>query len=227
MKNKLRLFSTFIVILTFPLAAAASINVDPSENFGDVELGTSATAIITIQNVGFTPITLDSIALEPPSGDFAIIANPVGTTLANGESADVVITFTPTVLGPATATLAIAWMNGEAGTDTVELTGTGVESSGDPVTVQDLLDFFDQSVADGTLVGYGPGSSADGRRKALRNKIRAAGDTIEDGGDACEQLLDAYHRCDGLPSPPDFVAGQAAGTLAGMVLNLMDDLGCQ
>jgi hypothetical protein len=226
MKIKLGLFSTFILILTFPLAAAASIDVDPSENFGDVELGKSATSISTVQNVGLVPITLDSITLDPSGGDFAIVTNPTGTTLGVGESADVVITFTPTVIGPATATLTINWFNGEAGTAYVELTGTGVESSGEPVSVQDILDFFDQSVADGTLVGDGPGSSADGRLKALRNKIKAAGDTIDDGGDACEQLLDIYHHCDGFPRPPEFVDGSATAELIEKILLLMADLGC-
>jgi hypothetical protein len=90
------------------------------------------------------------------------------------------------------------------------------------------LAFFDASVANGTLYGNGPGKSADGRRNALRNQIETAGDLIDDSAaqEACQQLLDAYQRCDGLPRPPEFVAGPAAPTLAQMILDLMGQLEC-
>jgi hypothetical protein len=232
MRSKLRLLSICILVLALPLAAVAQTGDSPvvivdNENFGDVVLGEFATAYIDILNTGFDAITIESVTLEPEGGDFAVVDNPAGATLGYGQSATVVITFTPTVLGSATATLVIDWQDGIAGSETVELAGTGVESPANPVSVQEILDFFDQSVADGTLVGQGPGNSADGRRGALRNKIKAAGDILEDGEDACEQLLDAYQCADGLPRPPDFVAGSAAGTLAQMILDLMGDLGCE
>jgi hypothetical protein len=227
MKSKLRFFSIFIVLLTFPLVAGAQVEVDPSEDFGDVLLGEYASAVITIQNLDFIPITIDLVYLEPAGGDFAITEDPMGTTLEYGQSADVMVTFTPSDLGAASATLEIGWVNGGTGTAFVELTGVGVSEPGEPTSVQDILDFFDQSVADGSLVGNGLGNSADGRRKALRNKVKAAGDIIQDGGEACEQLWDAFQRCDGLPRPPEFVAGSAAPVLAEMILALMGELGCQ
>jgi hypothetical protein len=99
------------------------------------------------------------------------------------------------------------------------------------MTIDDTLAtlaFFDASVADGTLVGSGPGNSADGRRRALRNMILLAGDLIEEGRytEACQQLRDAYGKCDGDPKPPDFVTGEAADDLADMILMVMDALGC-
>jgi hypothetical protein len=95
-------------------------------------------------------------------------------------------------------------------------------------TVDDTLAFFDASVAAGTLVGNGPGKSANGRKGALRNMIIAAGDLIDEGRyeEACQQLWDAYRKCDGDPRPPDFVTGQAADDLADMILGVMDELGC-
>lgn len=95
-------------------------------------------------------------------------------------------------------------------------------------TIAEVLAFFDTSVADGTLVGNGPGRSADGRRGALRNMIEAAGDFIEEGlyEEACEQLGAAYRKCDGDPRPPDFITGDAADDLADMILGVMDELGC-
>jgi hypothetical protein len=111
----------------------------------------------------------------------------------------------------------------------VPLAGEGVtEEPPSPASIADILAFFDASVADGSLWGDGPGRSGEGRKKALRNMIEAAGDLIEDGyiETACEQLLDAYDRCDGLFPPPDFVNGSAAAALAQMILDLIEELGC-
>jgi hypothetical protein len=133
------------------------------------------------------------------------------------------ITFSPSDEGLDTANLLV---NGFART---ALVGMGVAEEPPPsVSVADILAFLDASVADGSLYGSGPGNSADGRRKALRNMIEAAGDLIEDGytAEACQQLLVSYQRCDGLPRPPEFVAGPATSTLAQMIFDLMAALGC-
>jgi hypothetical protein len=99
---------------------------------------------------------------------------------------------------------------------------------GTSLTPSQILDFFDTSVTEGNLVGQGPGGSARGRLNALQNMIMTAGDLIEDGliDEACQQLLDAFNRTDGLPRPPDYVAGSAAAELATLIQNLMADLGC-
>jgi hypothetical protein len=83
-------------------------------------------------------------------------------------------------------------------------------------------------VAAGTLTGSGNGNSANGRRKALRNMIKAAGDLIQQGrtADACRQLADAANRADGAPQPPDFVAGPAAAELKQRIERLRSTLGC-
>jgi hypothetical protein len=94
--------------------------------------------------------------------------------------------------------------------------------------IQEILDFFDEAVAKGELKGSGPGRSAEERLKALRNMLDEAKALIQQGGikEACGQLRQAYLRTDGEPRPPDFVEGPAAGELAQMILDLMDDLGC-
>ncbi|MFC1654519.1 hypothetical protein ACFL2F_01830, partial [Myxococcota bacterium] len=125
--------------------------------------------------------------------------------------------------------LAITSNDSNEGTVLVGLSGAGEGGVSPPTSVADILAFFDASVADGTLIGNGPGSSADNRRNALRNMIEASGDLIDNAyvADACEQLLDAYNRTDGNDRPPEFVAGSAAPTLAGMIDDLMVDLGCE
>jgi hypothetical protein len=92
-----------------------------------------------------------------------------------------------------------------------------------------ILEFVEESAADGTLVGNGPGNSADGRLGAMMNKLEAAGALIdaEKWEDACGQLRSAYVRTDGVSPVPDFVAGDGAPELADMLMDLMADLGCE
>jgi len=99
---------------------------------------------------------------------------------------------------------------------------------GAPVTIADVIELFDAAVADGTLRGAGPGNSAAGRLKALRNMLLAAGDLLEQGDvdAACSQLQDAADRTDGAFPPPDFVQGEAAPDLLDAITELQDELGC-
>lgn len=92
--------------------------------------------------------------------------------------------------------------------------------------IDDILTFFDDSIADGTLVGDGPGNSAKGRLDALRNIIEAAGDFINQGyiSEARQQLQNACNRVDGYPKPPDFASGSAVTELATMIQQLINNL---
>lgn len=96
-----------------------------------------------------------------------------------------------------------------------------------PVDIPSILSFFDANIENGTLMGSGPGNSWH-RMKALRNMLKAAGELVEEGliAEACQQLLDAYNRCDGQPKPPDFVEGEASPQLAGMIQTYRAYLGC-
>jgi len=96
-------------------------------------------------------------------------------------------------------------------------------------TIDAILEFFDESVADETLTGDGPGSSANGRLNALRNMLEMAGELISIGDidGACGQLSAALGKCDGVSPLPDFVDGPAASDLHDMILELMNELGCE
>ena len=92
----------------------------------------------------------------------------------------------------------------------------------------DILDFIERCLADGTCEGTGPGKSAGGRTKAFVNMVESSGDLIDEGSivDACDQLLDVRNRTDGDPRPPDFLAGEAASELLGLIDALRNTLGC-
>ena len=227
-----------LVIIAFPLSAnAQTIQVTPTyNNFGTVQLGTSKSAIFTVENTGGFYLEVSAVYItESGSPEFQISQVPTLPAFINPQdgstiySIDVEVTFTPSNVEVFSGTLVIASNDQVNPTVTVSLEGTGVdEEPPPPPSIADILAFFDASVGGGILIGDGPGNSADGRRNALRNMIEAAGDLIDDGNfaDACEQLMNAYERCDGLTRPPEFVAGPAAQTLAGMILALIGALGC-
>lgn len=93
-------------------------------------------------------------------------------------------------------------------------------------TVADILDFIYVSVEDETLVGDGPGVSAEKRLSALVNMLEEAQRLIDEEliEEAREQLADARNRTDGEYPPPDFVAGPAASELAALIQRLIDSM---
>jgi hypothetical protein len=202
-----------------------------SVQFGDVTVGTSTTQIVTISNspTANVDLTVSGISLAPGSNGFAITSAPtVPFVLSPGVTADVVVTFAPSAAGPFSGTLRIASNDPDEGLVEVALSGNGVPAEIPPSQqITNILTFFDQSVANGTLVGNGPGNSAQGRLKALKNMIEAAGDLISHGRvqEARQQLQDAYLRVDGQPKPPEFAAGPAAAQLASMIQQLINSLG--
>lgn len=230
MRSRIFIYTDFLILLALPLGVWADplIEVAPlAYDFGDVQVGSASTAIISISNFDGHDLEIYSVTLDG-SADFAITLAPDPIVIPT-MSTVVEVTFTPSSIGDFSTVLDIESNDSDSAIVSVSLSGTGVADEPPPSTsVADILEFFDASVADGSLAGSGPGKSADGRRRALRNMVEAAGDLIEDGAieDACRQLLDAYKRCDGLPRPPDFVIGPAAPTLAGMILDLMAWLDC-
>jgi beta propeller repeat protein len=210
------------------LSVSPSISVNPqSPNFGDVETGKSISMIVTIANEGSMDLTLDNVSLDPGSSSaFTITQYPQSSVMPGGWT-DMSITFTPTGPGSVSGTIQITSNDSLNGTVIVDLAGNGVYAEIPPERqIQEILEFFDTSVTNGTLLGDGPGKSADNRINALRNMLEAAGDLIAKGDmdGAYWQLYDAYLKTDGQPKPPDFVKGPAAAELAQFIQDLMDSL---
>ncbi len=226
---KTKLFVAFLVLVGFPAFGLAHpiMDVSPtSHDFGNVQVGTSEMTVVTIQNIGEHPLTVNVIELKAGSStDFCCSEMPtLPAVLGEFESVDVTIAYTPSAVGYASGVLQIYSNAPYEPFVEVYLSGMGVESEPPPdQQIQDVIDFIEESVDAGTLAGSGPGSSGDGRLNALINMIEAAGDLIEAGDfeQAYDQLEQAYKRCDGLTPPPDFVEGEARETLAAMILDLM------
>ena len=209
----------------------AGIKVTPlTLAFGKVKLDTATTRGVTISNVDNVDFTVTDISLvSAVSGQFSITLIPtIPLVLPAGDDAEVEVTFIPTEVGYFEDILHITSDDPDRPLVEVALSGTGVEGGLSPSEqIANILDFFEKSVNDGTLVGGSPGKSAEHRLNALRNMLKAAGNHIENGvmGEACQQLLAAYRKTDGQSKPPDFVTGVAAPQLASLIQDLMDSLG--
>jgi len=229
MKKSKLLSVCFLIVISFFVSAPvqAQIEVEPMDNFGDVPVGDYASAFLTIMNSGCEPYFITSLGING-NGDFGLKDPFSPCEIHNGEEIDIGVIFTPSVLGHATAEIAINWTNGGCGVSYVLLTGVGVEAQPAPVTIEDILSFFDASAANITIAGEGSGNSAGNKLNALRNMLVKVSYFISEGNyeDACEQLNDVYIHCDGQLNPPDFVQGPSTATLCSMVLDLMQIMGC-
>jgi hypothetical protein len=216
-----------------PARAQNLIDVDPLNlDFGDVAVGESKTMTLTIMNIDGMELNVEDLYLAGGSTDYTVLPPaPYGISDVPGNNfVDVSVTFGPASEGLSNEVLVIESNDFITPVVEVTLVGNGTPGAQDPVEmIAAVLAFFDESVAHGTLEGNGPGNSAAGRLGAFENMLEASYDLTAGGffADACGQLTSAYNRCDGLPRPPEFLKGTAVNNLAGMILDVMNALGCE
>jgi hypothetical protein len=95
--------------------------------FGNVPVGQSATAMLTIANTGNAVLTIADITFPNAGGD--ITASWKGGTIASGASQQVSMMFAPTTAWAVNGTLTV---NGDqtSGTNTIPISGMGIASGG-------------------------------------------------------------------------------------------------
>jgi len=93
----------------FPVVVADIEVVPPTLNFGDVEVLSASTQVITVANVGSGELLVADIAFDAPiSPAFAQVpSEPLPATLLPEETLDIEITFAPTAIGATSAILQI------------------------------------------------------------------------------------------------------------------------
>jgi len=100
-----------------------------------------------------------------------------------------------------------------------------------PTTLDDVLDFFDDSIENNEIAGNNRVWWWQTRFvvSIMRQTLVHVGNSIEDGriDRACFWLQQFYLRCDGEPWPRDVLVGPATEDLAEMVIDLMENLGCE
>jgi hypothetical protein len=209
------------------------IDVSPtSHDFEVVEVGSTKTTTVTISNVGDADLAINSLTFSSGSSSIFSVTSPssLPTITPPGGMLDVEIVFAPSSEGSSSDVLEIGSDDPDEPSVQVSLSGMGIIFDVPPLEqVVEILAYFDECAFDGDLVGEGDGNSADNRLNALRNMLEEAARLIEGGfyAEACEQLKDAYEKCDGYPKPPDFASGPATEVLAGMILDAIENLGCE
>ncbi|HEV2498035.1 MAG TPA: FG-GAP-like repeat-containing protein [Terriglobia bacterium] len=107
------------------VAPVASLSVS-SLNFSSQSLGTtSSTQSVVLTNKGNASLNIVGIG---NGGDFAQTYNNCGSSVAIGASCTISVTFTPTAVGPRSATLTIQ-DNAPGSPQSVALTGTGLSAA--------------------------------------------------------------------------------------------------
>jgi hypothetical protein len=120
---------------TAPAAPAPGATVAPSSlNFGNVGVNTtSAARTVTLTNSGTGALTISSVAISG-SSDFSIGANTCSGSLAAGASCTTSLTFRPSAAGARAATLTYTDNAANSPTQSVALSGTGVDGTAPSVT---------------------------------------------------------------------------------------------
>ena len=105
------------------------IAVDPdSWDYGPVSLGQNENRTFVVSNVGCQDLTVTGMAIVgPDAGEFSIMSGGGGITLAQGETRDVVVQFSPASGGNKNAILQIASDDPDEDSLNVGLTGEGCE----------------------------------------------------------------------------------------------------
>ena len=225
--------SVLALLLVTPAPVYAdTLEVLPTDHdFGDVEVGMTATTIVSMTNINGSDVEVYGLGFQVgSSADYSMVdAPPVPFMVVPGETVEVEVAFSPSAAGYVTAVLLVDSTDSINPVQEVSLGGVGVEVQPPSWGVGDILAFFDASVEAGTLDGRGERPRMKrARLRAMRNLLKAAGDLLEGGymGWACFMLERAHVRSDGMPRPLDFVEGADNAELNGMIGQLMADLGC-
>ncbi|MFZ0685959.1 MAG: choice-of-anchor D domain-containing protein [Terriglobales bacterium] len=97
----------------------------PSQNFGAVNVGSSAQQVFTVTNDTSSTVTISSITFTGANPTDFAQNNTCSSPLASAATCTITVTFTPADMGSFSATLNVA-DNAPASPQTASLTGTGV-----------------------------------------------------------------------------------------------------
>jgi len=240
-RQKTILFSSAIFIMIFSVAvllpnlSEAAIS-STGYFFGEVQLDSSKTTLVSISNLDSTSVTLTGLVFAKTNcSDFYVASPPQSMMIPPNGTINVEIGYSPSTVGDCADILRI--YSGSPFPKQVSFSGVGIESAspGPNATneaqpflerIENIKLFLDTCSADGSLEGYGHGNSAKNRLKALRTMLVITAHQLENGyfKNARNKLMEIYKKADGKPKPMDFVTGAKAPELGSMIQDLIASL---
>ncbi len=147
------------VAATYPLQLNAAIPglklSTTSVAFGNVNLNTATTQVVTLSSSGTAPVTINSASI---SGTGFTMSGPTATTLNPGQTASLTVAFDPTTAVTDTGTVTITSNSSSGGTQTIGLSGTGTSTA----TYQVALTWEGPASSSVPVMGYNVYRAASG-----------------------------------------------------------------
>ncbi|WP_435078870.1 choice-of-anchor D domain-containing protein [Halococcus sp. AFM35] len=124
-----------------------NIEAQSNQDFGDVTVGESSTETVTVENEGNGPVTVNETSISGADADeFEVVGGGADFTLQPQETQQIEVQFTPDSAGEKSGDLTIDTEND--GTETVSLSGNGVEEEPGSITAPDSQAFGDVTVGE-------------------------------------------------------------------------------
>ncbi|NMP16953.1 choice-of-anchor D domain-containing protein [Thalassotalea sp. Y01] len=151
------------------------IEVSGNSAFGNVDLGETASSVLTVNNLGDANLVISSVSVL--TSPFNVSSdNCSNSQVSAGSGCTITLTFTPTVAQASMATLSIPSNDSSEPTSQVSVTGTGVDpgSSSGPLFSEDF-----ESAADGwSIAGDGDSGVVSKSGSNMLNLAKTAQATI-------------------------------------------------
>jgi len=200
-------------------------------DFGRVEVDAFAEVLVAVSNTGTAPLTISSLTLEQEDTlqFYTTALQLLPLILDPNDSVEIGLLFAPVVSGQAEAVLTLQSDDPDEGQLAIVLTGEGYIRLTPAEQIAAILDFFDESVENGTIEAMGRGRAALWQVGTVKNMLKAAQHLIqrEKYPMAIQVLKVVAMKTDGDAHPWDFVTGQAVPELNEKVSALIEDLKTQ
>ena len=234
-KSLIILFSIFSIFILSPDFSEATIDAQ-GYDFGNVEVGSLVTTLVTISNLDLTNyVDLSGISFALDScSDFSIVTllqPPI--TIQPEKSVNVEISYSPSFAGECSATLRI-YTDSPWPSNQVTFTGIGVEQKPqqpEPDNIskqlleklQKIIDYTNESYIYQTFRIYEQDNLPERRLQAFKKSLGVTYNLIENGQfeAAYNKLNEIHKKTDGKPEANDFVPPEKATNLSAMLQDLI------
>lgn len=203
-------------------------------DFGNVELGSTQTTLVSISNLDNLTVVLTGITFARDGcSDFSVVKLPESMAIPPNESVNFEIGYSPSFIGECSATLRI-YNGSPMPSNEITFTGAGVEQKPEPPEpenisqlllekLQKIIDYTNESYTYQAFRSYEQGKLSERRLKAFKKMLVVSYHLIENGHfeAAHNKLKEIYKKADGKPESNDFVSSEKAAQLALMIHDLI------